>query len=200
MNDSIQKQATAVFDKIEKWKAFHEMEIAIPSIIKHWRTIGAEALRKEFNKTTGGWECTIWGNPMDTKWYLSELGEKSISIGIGWETEFHLFDGRNNDTSWQKAADLLEQPDFKQLISRIGPRCYRSTWQKEKLLLADLQFDPFGMGLDPLFRHKFIVWKAAHETDAFVEATLRWVRQYTEDKEMVRLIRDLNDRSSTKGE
>lgn len=199
MNDSILKQATAVFDKIEKWKAFHEMEMAIPSIIQHWRIIGAEALRTEFCKNNGDWKCAIWGNPMDTKWYLSELGEKSISIGIGWETEFHLFDGRYNDNSWQKAAELLGQPDFNQLVSQIGPPCNRSSWQKEKLLLADLQFDPFGMRLDPVFRHKFIVWKAAHETDAFVEATLQRIRLYTEDRELVRLIRKLNDQSSADG-
>jgi hypothetical protein len=200
MKQDILQEAANIFDSAEKWRAFYDMEQASLSIINHWLTIGAKALRDEFQKKTGQWECSIWGNsPRDTKWHLSKLGEKSIAIGIAWETfEFHLFDGRYNDEKWQKAADLLDGPDFRQLVSRIGPRCYRKDWKNEKLLLADLNFDPLGSGADPLFRSRLIAWHAAHRTGDFVEKTLGWVRRFImEDKEMVRLIRELNERSCT---
>lgn len=197
MNQDIIQEAINIFDIPEKWRAFYDMEKACPDIINEWLRHGAHVLREEFQKSPGAWELSIWGSSRDTKWHLSELGEKSISIGIGWETfEFHLFDARNNDEQWTKTCELLAGPDFRQLVTRIGPRCYRPGWKKEKLLLADRSFDPLGLGADADFRSRLIAWHAAHRTEDFVEKTLGWVRQLMEDEEVVRLIRKLNERSS----
>lgn len=197
MKTTILQQAAGIFDTIEKWRAFYDMQQACPDIITHWRKIGAKALREEFGKNSGKWACSNWGGDADTKWYLTELGVGSISIGIGWDLfELHLFDGRNSDETWQKAADQLDSPEFRQLVSRIGPRCYRATWKSEKLLLADLEFDPLGSGADSGFRARLLAWHAAHTTEDFVKKTLERVRQLIEDEEVVQLIRDLNARSS----
>jgi hypothetical protein len=197
MNQDIIQEAVNIFDTAEKWRAFYDMEKARPDIQNGWLRHGAHALREEFLKSPGEWGCSPWGNPRDTKWHLSELGEKSISIGIGWEDfEFHLFDARDNDEQWTKAGELLDGPDFRQLISRIGTRCYRPRYKSDKLLLADLNFDPLVMGADAGFRPRLIAWHAAKRTGDFVEKTLGWVRKLMEDEEVVRLIRELNDRSS----
>jgi hypothetical protein len=199
MNQDLLHQAATIFGTPEKWRAFHDMQQACPAIISHWLTEGAKSLRDEFAKNAGQWECQFWGTPRDTRWFLKDLGEKSISVGIGWETfELHLFDGRNSET-WQKAADLLEEPEFRPLVARIGPRCYRSSWQKERLLLADLGFDPLGTGADAGFRARLIAWHAGregHGTGEFVEKTLEWMRQLLEDDKFIRLIRELDRQSS----
>ncbi len=196
MKQDILQEAASIFDIPEKWRAFYDMQQAYHDIINHWLAIGMKALQEEFGKNPGEWECATWG-PRDLKWHLSDLSEESINIGIGWETfELHLFDARYNDETWKKSTELLEKRDFRQLLVRIGPRCYRASWQKEKLLLADLDFDPLGLGTDSEFRSPLIAWHAAHRTEDFVEVTLRWLRGVMEDKEIVRLIRLLHKRSA----
>lgn len=198
MKQDIIQEAVNIFDTPEKWEAFYEMEKERPKIINHWLALGAKELREEFRKSPGNWQCDIWGAERDTRWNLSDLGGGSINVGIGWETfEFHLFDLRNNDEIWQKTTGLLEEPDFRYLRERIGPRCYRATWQKEHLLLADLNFDPLETGADSGFRPRLIAWHAGQKTPSFfVKKTLAWIRGIIEDKEVVRLIRELNKRSS----
>ncbi|CAN5683245.1 hypothetical protein BH11VER1_BH11VER1_40910 [soil metagenome] len=138
----------------------------------------------------------MWCKPRDTRWYLSDLGEKSINIGIGWEKfELHLFDARNDADTWQKASELLDEPDFHQLFTKIGPRCERRA-RIDKLLIANLRFDPLDSGADENFRARSIAWHAANQTDDFVEKTLAWIRRFTENEEMINLVRLLNQRSS----
>jgi hypothetical protein len=197
MNQDLLHQAAAIFDTSDKWRAFHDMRQACPDIVNHWLRAGSDLLRREFANHTK-WKCDTWGHDRDTRWYLGELEKESINVGIGWETfELHLFDGRSHET-WQEAVTLLEKQEFQYLINRIGPRCYRSTWQKERLLLADLNFDPMQTGADQAFRASLIAWHAgrsAHGATDFVDKTAAWMRQLLEDDEFVRLIRKLNQDS-----
>lgn len=198
MNQDLLHEAAMIFGTPEKWRAFHDMQQACPAIINHWLTEGQKALRDAFEKSPGRWGCLTWGGVRDTRWYLDELGDQSISIGIGWETfELHLFDARNGET-WERAGGLLEQPEFRPLVNRIGPRCYRASWQKERLLLADLAFDPLGTGAEADFRARLIAWHAGQTGRGggeFVEKTLGWMKQLLEDDEFVDLVRELNLRA-----
>lgn len=202
MNPDLLRQAAAIFDTPKKWQAFHDMQQACPKIVDHWLKVGAEALRKEFSKRSGSWKCGTWGNPRDTRWYLKDLGEKSISIGIGWETfELHLFDGRDDSETRDRADQLLDEPEFRSLTTRIGPRCRRRSWEAYKLLLADRRFDPFDTHTDDEFRVRLIAWHAGrseHGGGGFVEKTLGWMDRLLEDPAFIHLVHELNDRSSLK--
>lgn len=197
MNKELLQQAAIIFDTSDKWRAFHDMRQACPDIVNHWLRAGADALRREFANHKN-WKCDTWGHDRDTRWYLEDLKKESINVGIGWETfELHLFDGRNHET-WQNAVNLLENPVFRYLLERIGPRCSRSDSKKERLLLADRNFDPMQTGADQEFRADLIAWHAgqiAHGAPYFVEKTAAWMRQLLEDDEFIRLIRKLNEDS-----
>ena len=194
MNQELLRESAAIFDTSEKWRAFFEMRQACPDIVNHWLRTGADALRREFSNHKK-WKCDTWGHARDTRWYLEVLGKESINVGIGWETfELHLFDGRNHET-WQKTVTLLERPEFQYLIDRIGPRCYRATWKQERLLLADLNFDPMQTGADQAFRSSLIAWHAgrsAYGGKDFVGKTAAWIGQLLDDEEFVSLILKLN--------
>lgn len=197
MSDSIIEQSTEIFGTLEKWQALYEMEQAVPKILTHWLTNGAKAMRTEFSRTSNIWACSTWGVERDTRWYLSDLGQESISLGIGWETfELHLFDGRNDGTTWKTATELLGHLEFQGLKERIIHRRNRPYSHSVKILLSDLQFDPFASGFDGNFRHRYIAWMAAHETDEFVNATLERIHTLLDDEEFVRLVRELTKRSA----
>lgn len=197
MSESIIEQSKEIFGTIEKWQAFHEMQLAIPTIVNHWLEIGAAAMREEFSRTAGKWACANWGSDRDTRWYLEDLKQESISLGIGWETfELHLFDGRGGESTWKTALDLLSHQDFTGLKERIDHRGARAYAHTYRTLLSDLQFDPFSSGHGEVFRPRFIAWMAAHKTDEFVEVTLARIRTLLDDEEFIRLVRDLTQRSA----
>jgi hypothetical protein len=194
MKTSLIEEAKNVFQSVERWTAFYEIEKQISPIMDHWLITGAKALRRDFaNHPSLSWKCSEWGWPRDTRWYLDDLGELSIGIGIGWqEFELHLFHGGCDQQIREQALRVLESQTFEPLRALTGSPEARALYKKEGCILSVRDFNPFDEVGDSILRQRIIAWHAVHKTSEFVEKVSGKIRQITEDHEIVRLIRDLN--------
>lgn len=200
MKTNLIEEAENVFRSPERWTAFYEIERQVGTIMDHWLTKGAKALRKEFcDPPSGLWKCSDWGSPRDTRWYLKgEKGEQSIGVGIGWtEFELHLFHGGCDDVIREQAVKVLKAPNFEPLRALTGSTEDRANRRKEGSILSVRDFNPFDEVADTVLRNRIIAWKAVNETSDFVAKVSTKIRQITENPEIVRLIRKLNQQCGT---
>lgn len=195
MKTNLIEESEKVFKSLERWTAFYEIERQVGTIMDHWLTKGAQALRKVFaGHSKQSWKCSDWGSPRDTRWYLKgENGEQSIGIGIGWqEFELHLFHGGCDAVIRERALQVLKAPNFEPLCALTGTIEDRANRRKEGSILSVRDFNPFDEVADPGLRNRIIAWKAVNQTSEFVTKVAAKIRQLTEDPEIVRLIRKLN--------
>ena len=189
------EEAANVFNSIDRWTAFYEMQQKIVPITEHWLTMGAVALRQEFAvRPSPSWKCADWGGTRDTRWFFDEEGGKQmIGIGIGWfDFELHLFHGGYDQEARKGALEVLESHCFEPLRILTGSPETRSAQKKEGSILSIQNFNPFDEVADPVLRQRIIAWHAGNNTAKFVEKTSAKIRQITENPEIVRLIRELN--------
>lgn len=197
------EEAKEVFSELNRWTAFYEIEQQVGSIMDHWMTIGAIALRQHFDENPcAPWKCAIWGDSRDTRWYLAgdDLpGEKGICIGIGWrEFELHLFHGGCVPEVRNRALGLLESPEFEPLRTLTGSPEYRADRRKEGGILSVRDFNPFDDISDSGLRPRIIAWHAARANDdgTFIDKVSTRIRQIIENPEIIRLICELNRQAS----
>ena len=197
MNDII-SESNDIFNTLDKWTAVYEINQQIPAIIDRWLTIGAEALREDFESNPSqGWQCYHWGSKRDSRWYLADMGLHSVSFGFGWpEFEFHLFLENGNSFDWQKAIDVLAEPEFEPLLLLFGGYHSNTPYRsKDGSLCSDRSFNPFSDTSDQILRQRIIAWHAAHDKDHFIKTMSKQVRQITDDTTITGLICQLNHRS-----
>ncbi len=196
MKTNLIEEAEKVFHSIERWTAFYEIQMQVGTIMDHWLTKGAKALRQDFaDRPSPLWKCSYWGSPRDTRWYLDEpLGEQSIGIGIGWlDFELHLFHGSRDQQVREHALKVLETPIFEPLRTLTGLPEYRADRRKEGgSILSIRDFNPFDEVADPILRQWIIAWHAVNKTSVFVANVSQKIRQITENPAIVSLIRDLS--------
>lgn len=194
MKSNLTEDAAKVFQSLERWTAFYEIEQQIGTIVAQWLTEGAKALRTDFaNRPSPLWTCSDWASRRDTRWQLEGLSEQSIGIGIGWPTfELHLFHGGSDAGVRERAATLMELPMFEPLRNLTGVPEYRSEQRKYGSILSMRDFNPFDEEADSGLRLRTIAWKAGNQTAEFVAKVSSRIRQITEDLEITRLILELN--------
>lgn len=194
MSKNLSTEALNVFGSLDRWIAFHQLQPQIEPLKEHWLTIGAEGLREEFiSNPSEFWTCSPWGTLRDTRWVLDEvMADGSISIGIGWPTfELHLFHAGWGREICNRAATVLEEPEYSLVRLLIGQRETRSLQIKEGSIFSIRDFNPLEEISALKCRVSNIAWHAGNETKLFVERTSQRIRQITENPEVVRLLREL---------
>ena len=195
MKTNLIEESENVFKSLERWTAFYEIERQVGPIIDHWLTKGARALRQNFaDHPSPSWNCSDWGSPRDTRWYLDgEQGKHSISIGIGWPNfELHLFHGGCDQECREQALKVLESKTFEPLRALTGSPEFNAERKREGCILSVRDFNPFDEVADTTLRSRVIAWNAVNQTTEFVTKVSTKIRQITENPEIVRLIRKLS--------
>lgn len=192
-------RSVKIFDKLEKWDAFFQIQDEIEKIIEHWRLIGAQAIRAQFKPEHNRvWTCAEWGNPKDTRWYLAELGPESIGIGFGWEEmELDIF------FHWESlgkydlklAVQLLATEQFSKIRQIFPDNANRPKRLDDGCFASDENFTPYPEATDPVARRRVFAWHAAHEPGKFAKEIAEKIRSIIEDEEITKLIRSLNSLS-----
>ncbi len=198
MSRNLIEEAHNVFNSIDRWIAFYEIQQQVDKIIDCWLTTGATALRQDFaDHSSPSWKCCTWGVPWETRWYLDDQKD-SINIGLGWrEFELHLFHGGRDQQICQRALEVLKSNTFEPLRTLIGAEENRANRKEEGSIFSVPYFNPFGEEADPILRQRRIAWMAVNETAIFVEKVSGKIRQITENQTIVELIRDLNRQCMT---
>ena len=192
MQNEIIKQSIGIFDSQDKWDALFEIHNHSEEIIGHWLTIGAHALRESFAEHPI-WGCEIWGNAMDTRWYLKDDASKSLGIGFGWlEVEFHLHVYGSDTAKRMQAVTLLESREFKPLQELFELTTSQARHPEEGSVAYNLTINPFSGARDTQVRVRELAWLAAHKTDYYAEKMGGIIRRLTDDERMTELFRELN--------
>lgn len=193
---NIINQSHEVFKTLEQWKAFYEIQKNIYCITQHWLCEGAKALRlhskKNFNKSV----CEEWYVQRDTCWHIAELDMQSISVGIGWDFELHLFARDENQDVVRLAQAKIKAPEspYKVLLHIIGGD-YEYERERVRLgsILSNRHFTPFDEVNDSDLRLKIIAWHAINDTSVFIEKTMNKVNRIIGNEEVTDLIIKLNE-------
>jgi hypothetical protein len=192
-------RSVEIFDKIEKWNAFFQIQEKIENIIEHWRLKGAMAIRAHFEREpSDGWTCDEWGNPKDTRWYLTNFGPQSIGIGFGWiEMELDIFFYWESLEKYdlKLAAQLLGTEQFSKIRQIFPDNANRHGRLADGCFASDENFTPYPEATDPVARRRVFAWHAAHEPDKFAKEIAEKIRSIIEDEEITKLIRSLNSLS-----
>ncbi len=184
------KESVTLFADRNRWDAFIELSTARESIITHWLTLGTAGLREHLQASLPKeWKMIAWGSDTDTRCYLREHGKDSLSVGIGWRTEFHLFWAGENaacdrlQEAWKAARfDLLrvlfpEEPSGRDRRNSLG--CERGRFALQNPFIPDPTVED-------------LAWAAAHVTGEFVAATAAKIERVTSDGALTALIHELN--------
>lgn len=190
MSNKLTQKAAELFDTIEKWDAFLELAAMQKSILLHWLEEATHDLRNSYRVDPDGkWEMAPWDNGVDTKWYLKEMGPKSLLIGFGWRYGFYLYlEGEQKFNS-----DLISERLLDDEFSKL-----RALFQKGEILtdrLAkchEIRNFQFGSPHDGNLSETDMAWYAGNQRKEFLEQALKKAEQFTHDKEMTELIRKLN--------
>ncbi len=192
-------RSVEIFDKLEKWNAFFQIQGEIENIIEHWRLIGAMAIRAQFEREPSpDWTCEKWGNLKDTRWYLTKLGPESIGIGFGWiEMELDIFFYWESLEKYdlKLAAQLLGTEQFSKIRQIFPDNANRHGRLADGCFASDENFTPYPEATDPVARRRVFAWHAAHEPDKFAKEIAEKIRSIIEDEEITKLIRSLNSLS-----
>lgn len=192
-------RSVKVFDNIEKWNAIFQIQGETDNIMEHWRSIGAIAIREQFDqKPSPGWTCDEWGTPKDTRWYLTDLGPKSIGIGFGWmDMELDLFCHWEVKERYDLSGAtfcLRDEEKFSTLRQIFPDDAYGPGRVDDGCFAADKHFTPYPEARQPGARRRVFAWHAAHECDDFACKILEKVRSIISDESNTALIRELNQR------
>jgi hypothetical protein len=191
MNQELLKQSILIFDTQDKWDALFEIHNHSNAIIDQWLTIGARALRKNFEGDPV-WGCEEWGAERDTRWYLKEFKNESVGIGFGWpEVEIHLHLIDNSTYRYTCAAELLATSSFKpvlELFELQTPPKYVS----DGGLAYNSSINPFSGAGDAQVRKRELAWQAAHKTEDYVRKMGAIIRRLTDNPIQTDLFRTLN--------
>ena len=191
MNQELLKHSITIFDTQEKWEALFEIHAQTQAIIKHWLTIGAHALRKEFAENAA-WGCEIWEDERDSRWYLNEFGKESVGIGIGWpEVGLHLHLKDSPGYRREVAVDLLKSPVFLPLMESLELKT-PPKYVSDGGLAYNETFNPFSGALDTQVRQRELAWQAAHRTEDYVRKMGAIIRRLTDDPTLTGLFSEFN--------
>lgn len=183
MNNNILKQATELFDVVEKWDAFVELVNQQDKIKELWWNELQECVHKR--GTNPEWRVYKYDGTEKLIWYLSnaEQGESSTSI---------YFDGQYicvyfyNGIDQQKAQELVKDERFQKIIdcfdnAEKGTGRY-FVWEKFKLKIKDEEIS----GTDKL------AWYAGNKTEEFANQLLEKI-QKLQTSEITNLFREINE-------
>lgn len=182
------EESVALFADANRWSAFVELSNARPAIITHWLTLGTASLRRRLDQyKRSGWEWVEWGAKTDTRCYLTSHGRDSLSVGFGWNYEFHLYYPGGSE-EFARANEELRKPRFDGL---------RTLFAEESGRKHSLRSDPvgslqFGNAVDMQPSLENVAWIAAHQREEFVRATIAKFDRILGSAELTQSIRELN--------
>ena len=184
------QKSSAIFDKLDKWNAFLELEQLHEAIRKNWFEFGTKKLRDYFTQNPSeGWCWDHWDSTTDTRWFLKDF-KHGLQIGFGWQYKgFYLFlwDQKIFDTK-QLDEQLKDSKYVKLLMLFGGVASQDSTYKATENTIFNFG-NPFS-GNNPVDE---FAWYAFHETDAFVKQAASKIEAFTRNPEMTLLLTGLNN-------
>ena len=192
------QKSTAIFNSFDKWSAFLELSSLQPHITKHWFTMATQKLRAHFTANpSDGWKWKEWGSPTDTLWFLEKFGSDSLTVGFGWNYQFHLHLGDGKRFDANLIDKLLQTKKYTKLLIPFGvnPRLNSGSGSRVMDAHFDFNFDSDNDGSIPQAE---LAWYAAHRTEEFARQAASKIEQFTRDGEMTRLLSELNAEAEKK--
>ena len=184
----LQKSQT-IFDKLDKWKAFIEMQEL--KIKDYWLKIGAKRLREYFDKNrSDGWRCEQWGDDLSTQWYLEKFKLGSLAIGLRWGVQLHLHLRDSNRFKTNIIDQQLKSGKYAKLLMPFGVNpLLNASDSKVQARYADFTFGSLNDGNVPDYE---LAWYAVNRTDDYIKQMAGKIEGFTRDPEMTRLLEELN--------
>ncbi len=189
MHQELIKQAMGLFDTPEKWNTFLELVWQKDSIRNQWFSLLKENANKYFSTAdvVDGWIFNSW-SVWDMHWYLSNHGDKSISLLLGWWGELSLHaDGNFYDT--EKANQLLKTEKYSPIISAFN-RIDRF-YEGNRIVTESRNFI-FNSPYDSRFDLDRLAWFAGNKTDLFLYQIAEKVNRFRKDTKITNLLNELN--------
>ena len=186
------QNSQAIFDTLEKWDAFNELQQLNAQIVEHWLAVGTKKLRENIMPNLSkDWSWKPWGNERDTRWYLEAFGFGSLSIGFGWRYQFHLhlIDANRFDSKW--IDEQLKTPKYAKLLTPFGFDPRLDFGYGSKAMERNYNFTFENPNVDNIPIHE-LAWYAAHRTEDFVKQAAIKIKRFTSDLEMTDLLKELN--------
>jgi hypothetical protein len=193
MYKELLNQAITIFDSPEKWNAFVELANQKETIKGYYFQKLKQPLLNYFNANpVEGWVCEPWGDQLyDIRWYLKDFGKNSIALAIGWRFNFVLHIEDINAFDTKKIDDLLRS-DYSIILSSFD-RVDRQF--ENQLKVVEVRNYSFNSPYDTNFEDSQLdklSWFAGNKTESFVEQIIKKVERFRQDKDLTKMLYDLN--------
>ena len=193
MHKELLNQAIAIFDSPEKWNSFVELANQKETIKWHYFQKLKQPLLNYFNANpVEGWVCEPWGDQLyDIRWYLKDFGKNSIALAIGWRFHFVLHIEDTNAFDTKKIDDLLRS-DYSILLSSFDRVDRQFENQLKAVEVRNYSFNsPYDTNFEDSQLDK-LSWFAGNKTESFVEQIIKKVERFRQDKDLTKMLYDLN--------
>jgi hypothetical protein len=188
-----------IFDTQEKWNAFIELSNERQIIIQKWRLILKEAVIQYFTNIdiVDGWAFYSSKDGEAFKWYLTEIGEESISLVFNRTGELILCCD-SNLFYFDEIAMVLKSEKYKPLIEGIN---YLSTSQYTTFPIESIaRYFVLHKHVNEINYQQQFAWKAGNETEKIVTEIAKMVNRVRKDSNLTQLLSSLNTLKKTKNE
>jgi hypothetical protein len=188
---AILNEAISLFDTAEKWDSFISLCNQKDSIKNHWYSIATEYVSKYFyNNPIPKWSFYPSG-PWDYHWYITDCGEKSISLWWGWATKMILW----VDPAVYKIDEiqkLLKEPPYIQILALLRND---AIFQGQYILqeIGNLHFDS---EYDGHMDQYSLAWFAGNKPAEFCSQLIEKVQRFT-NNDITLLLTELNIKTKT---
>ena len=192
----IVSQVEELFSDREQWTSFLELVPQSRNIQNSWWQTIQPLMTKCFktNNHMEGWGFVSWGL-WDYKWYLTDLGDKSVNSFCLWIKEWYgnyslaLWADRNqHDLS--ELSRLLDDVAYSPIISAFeSPNC--SFGSDSDIKLIDQGDYVFG-GLKVAPRMDYLAWYAHYKPEELVSQILEKVDRIRKNAVVTDLLRRIN--------
>lgn len=201
MQKELLNQALGIFDSSEKWNAYVELANQKETMKWHYFQKLKQPLLNYFNANpVEGWVCEPWGDTnYDLRWYLKDFGKSSISLAVFWTFHFVLHIEDTNAFDSKKIDDLLRS-DYSIILSSFDRVDRQFEHQLKVVEVRNYSFNsPYDTNFDNSQLDK-LAWFAGNETDSFAKQIIKKVERFRQNKDLTKMLYDLNKRTKIQTE
>ncbi len=186
------RQAVKLFDTAEKWDAFLALSNQKENLRNEMQRSAYERIKNHYYVKSNN--APKWSykplNPLgiSMSWYLTEFGENSICLVMGWNGQLVL-EARGGDRYNQvvEAGRLLKNGKFGLLFT-----CLRVDAETDGQYLAGEEYNfSFGSTNDGRFNDFSLAWYAHYQPEEFLKQVVEKIARF-QTPEMTALLTELN--------
>jgi hypothetical protein len=185
----MEQTLTSLFKTAEEWNAFLELRKQFGSIHNEWYKKLQTSLAAYFAEDdVRGWGFEYW-NTYDMSWFLSDFGNRSIKLLLGWGGEFNLHVDPSKHNV-KKINVLMKNEEYKPLLNAFRVDIFPNN-DYERIIIEQRNYtfnDSFGMIQDS----EMLAWYAGNKTDEYVAQIAEKVNRIRKNEELSNLLYSLN--------